>query len=37
VNGSPYDDGWMVRVRLDDPEQAAALLDAAAYRATLPA
>lgn len=37
VNGSPYDEGWMVRVRLDDPSHAEALLDAAAYRATLPA
>lgn len=37
VNSSPYDDGWMLRVRLDDPAQADALLDAAAYRATLPA
>lgn len=37
VNSSPYDEGWMVRVRLDDPAQAEALLDAAAYRATLPA
>ena len=37
VNASPYDDGWMVRVRLDDPAQAQALLDAVAYRATLPA
>jgi glycine cleavage system H protein len=37
VNSSPYDEGWMLRVRLDDPAEAAALLDAAAYRATLPA
>ena len=37
VNASPFDDGWMVRVRLDDPAEAESLLDAAAYRATLPA
>ena len=36
VNESPYADGWMLRIRLDDPAQAAALLDAEAYRATLP-
>lgn len=37
VNHSPYEDGWMVRIRLDDPAEAASLLDADAYRATLPA
>ncbi len=36
VNSSPYDDGWMIRVRLDDTGEAERLLDAAAYRATLP-
>lgn len=36
VNSSPYDDGWMIRVRLDDTAEAERLLDAAAYRATLP-
>ena len=36
VNDSPYDGGWMLRIRLDDPAQAAALLDAESYRATLP-
>lgn len=37
VNSSPYEDGWMVRIRLDDPAEPASLLDAAGYRATLPA
>ena len=32
VNSDPYGDGWMIRVRLDDPASADALLDADAYR-----
>jgi len=32
VNAEPYDGGWMVRLRLDDPAAAGDLLDAAAYR-----
>jgi glycine cleavage system H protein len=35
VNGSPYEDGWLVRVRLSDPSETGALLDAAAYRELL--
>ena len=35
VNRDPYGDGWMVRLRLDDGAAGDALLDAAAYRATL--
>jgi glycine cleavage system H protein len=35
VNGSPYGDGWLVRVRLSDPTEAGALLGAAAYRELL--
>lgn len=31
VNSDPYGEGWMVRVRLTDPTQVEALLDAAAY------
>ncbi|MCL4531953.1 MAG: glycine cleavage system protein GcvH [Actinobacteria bacterium] len=31
VNEEPYDGGWMVRVRLKDPEELNNLLDAAAY------
>ena len=31
VNSDPYGAGWMVRVKLADPAQADALLDAAAY------
>jgi len=36
VNGSPYDEGWMVRVRIADEAELGGLLDAAAYRAQLP-
>lgn len=35
VNVSPYGQGWMIRVRPDDSSVVAALLDAAAYRASL--
>jgi len=33
VNSSPYQDGWLVKIRLSDKAEAAGLLDAAAYRA----
>jgi glycine cleavage system H protein len=36
VNQQPYGDGWMIELTLDDPAQAAGLLDAAAYDAQLP-
>jgi glycine cleavage system H protein len=35
INEDPYGDGWLVRVRLSDPSEQEALLDAAAYEATL--
>jgi glycine cleavage system H protein len=35
VNADPHGDGWLVRVRLSDPSEADALLDADAYRALL--
>jgi glycine cleavage system H protein len=35
INEDPYGDGWLVRVRLSDPGEQEALLDAAAYEATL--
>ena len=31
VNGSPYDDGWMVLVKLDNPAELDALMDKDAY------
>jgi glycine cleavage system H protein len=33
VNSSPFEDGWMIRIRLADPGEAEDLLDAAAYQA----
>ena len=32
VNDDPYGEGWLVRVRLTDPGEANALMDAAAYK-----
>ena len=37
VNDDPYGSGWLVRVRLSDPAEAATLLDAGAYRELLAA
>ena len=34
VNASPYSDGWLFKLKLADREELAALLDAAAYRAS---
>ncbi len=36
VNESPYDEGWIVRVRFSDAAQLDTLMDAEAYRAQLP-
>ena len=33
VNQSPYDEGWMIRLRVTDASGLEALLDAAAYQA----
>jgi glycine cleavage system H protein len=33
VNDDPYGDGWLIRIRLSDPGELDALMDAAAYRA----
>jgi glycine cleavage system H protein len=35
INADPYGDGWLVKVRLSDPGEQDALLDAAGYEATL--
>ena len=35
VNESPYDEGWLIRLRLADAAELEHLLDAAAYRAQL--
>ncbi len=33
VNSSPYGDGWMIVIDMDDPSELDGLLDAEAYRA----
>jgi glycine cleavage system H protein len=35
INEDPYGDGWLVRVKLSDPSEVDALMDASAYRAML--
>jgi glycine cleavage system H protein len=35
INSDPYGDGWLIKVRLSAPAEQDALLDAAAYEATL--
>jgi glycine cleavage system H protein len=35
INEDPYGDGWLVRMRLSDPSEQSALLDAATYTAGL--
>jgi glycine cleavage system H protein len=35
VNEDPYGEGWLVRVKLSDPDEAGQLMDAEAYRAML--
>ncbi len=32
VNSDPYGEGWMVRMKVKDPAEVAALMDAAAYQ-----
>jgi glycine cleavage system H protein len=31
VNSSPYDDAWLVKIKLSDPSEVDALMDSAAY------
>jgi glycine cleavage system H protein len=35
INEDPYGEGWLVKVRLSDPSEREALMDAASYTATL--
>lgn len=35
INSDPYTEGWFYKIRLDDPEEFANLLDADEYRASL--
>ncbi len=32
VNQSPYSDGWMIKLKLTDPDELSDLMDAAAYK-----
>lgn len=35
INHDPYGDGWMYKISMEDPEEAANLLDAAAYEESI--
>ena len=35
VNGDPYGDGWLIRIRLTEPSEVDSLLDVGAYRQVL--
>jgi glycine cleavage system H protein len=35
VNEDPYGEGWLIKVRLSDPSEADALMDATEYQASL--
>jgi glycine cleavage system H protein len=35
INDDPYGEGWLVKVRLSDPAEREALMDATAYAATI--
>jgi glycine cleavage system H protein len=35
INDEPYGEGWLVKVKLSDPDEVSSLLDVAAYKATL--
>lgn len=35
VNGKPYEDGWMIKVKMSNPAEVDDLLDAAAYQALI--
>ena len=35
VNSDPYGEGWIIKLKVDDPSETASLLDAAAYSALI--
>ena len=35
INESPYENGWLIKVRLKDPNEVATLLDADGYKAAI--
>ncbi|HUT27481.1 MAG TPA: glycine cleavage system protein GcvH [Methanomassiliicoccales archaeon] len=32
INGSPYENGWLAKIKMSDPSEPGKLMDAAAYR-----
>lgn len=35
VNNDPYGEGWMIKIKLSNPDEVASLLDAAGYQALI--
>jgi glycine cleavage system H protein len=35
INDSPYDDGWLIRVKMSNPDELEDLMDADAYEAEI--
>lgn len=35
VNSDPYGDGWMIKIKISNPEEISSILDAAAYEETV--
>ncbi|HNE49925.1 MAG TPA: glycine cleavage system protein GcvH [Chitinophagales bacterium] len=35
VNSDPYGDGWMIKIKIGNPDEIATLLDAASYQALI--
>jgi glycine cleavage system H protein len=35
VNNDPYGEGWMIKIKISNPDEIATLLDAAAYQALI--
>jgi glycine cleavage system H protein len=35
INGDPYGEGWLVKVKLSDPSETSGLMDSATYEASL--
>ena len=35
VNNAPYGEGWMVKIKISNPDEIASLLDAAAYQSLI--
>ena len=35
INDSPYDDGWLIKVKLSNPDELEDLMDADAYEAEI--